>query len=441
MTDRADGMDVVRAALKELKDAGADQAVASLTRGEKSELNVDSGRMSLYRTTANVSIGVMALVGSRKGSVSVNDASPEAIRKAAKEAVATARAGRPDPANGISPGRELERFSRGPDKPDSDAMYARLREFVDYAGREYPDTKLEQCVLDFVASESFYANSNGAEFAESYGAYDFSAMFTTKRGGRASSFNSSGASHLSLDTPLAQWGGLDRLMRESAASLDARPVDRAFKGDLILTPDCLGDFLSFLDGAYMGDYALITGNSPWKKKLGRRVLSPLVTVRSEPNGPRVELGYGYTGDGFRAENCAIIEAGRLESFTLGLYGSNKTGLPRCPSGGGAVIMEPGGTPYNDMLASVKRGIVMSRFSGGSPSDNGDFSGVAKNSFLVENGRIIRPLAETMVAGNLARLFNDVRAVSKETVSFGSSILPWVLCGGVHISGAVKGRGA
>ncbi|MBP7265016.1 MAG: hypothetical protein KBB32_12650, partial [Spirochaetia bacterium] len=100
MTDRADGMDVVRAALKELKDAGADQAVASLTRGEKSELNVDSGRMSLYRTTANVSIGVMALVGSRNGAVSVNDASPEAIRTAAKEAVATARAGRPDPANG-----------------------------------------------------------------------------------------------------------------------------------------------------------------------------------------------------------------------------------------------------------------------------------------------------------------------------------------------------
>jgi PmbA protein len=159
-----------------------------------------------------------------------------------------------------------------------------------------------------------------------------------------------------------------------------------------------------------------------------------VSIRSEPNGPRIEAGYPYTGDGFRAENCSIIEAGVLRNFTLGLYGSNKTGKPRCPSGGGAIVVEPGETPLDGMIKDVRHGILLARFSGGSPSDNGDFSGVAKNSYLIENGKIVRPVGETMLAGNVAALFSSVRAVSKESADYGSAILPWVLAGGVTISG-------
>ena len=176
------------------------------------------------------------------------------------------------------------------------------------------------------------------------------------------------------------------------------------------------------------------GNSPWKDRLGQAVASPLVTVRSEPNGPRVEVGYGYTGDGFRAENCPIIEEGRLANYTIGFYASNKTGKARCPSGGGAVVVEPGETALADMVRDVKRGILLARFSGGNPSDNGDFSGVAKNSYLIEDGRIARPVGETMIAGNVAKLFESVRAVSRETVDYGSGVLPWMLAGGASVSG-------
>jgi len=87
-----------------------------------------------------------------------------------------------------------------------------------------------------------------------------------------------------------------------------------------------------------------------------------------------------------------------------------------------------------MVRDVKKGVLMARFSGGSPSDNGDFSGVAKNSYLIEDGRIVRPVGETMVAGNVAALFKAVRAVSRERVDYGSAILPYMLAGGVSVSG-------
>jgi PmbA protein len=428
------GMDIVRQALAELKAAGADKAAASLSRGEQSELNVDAGKMSLYRTTVNVSLGLTAHVQTRKGSVSLNKYDMESIRKAAAEAVSMASSSEPDPANDISPARPLEVFSFGTTQPDSPAMYSRLREFIDYASSRYPLVKLEQCILNFGSGQSFYANSNGAEFQNQDGVYDFSAMFTSKDGANASSFNYSGASHRKLDLPLKDWGHVDELMRQSVEQTDPSSVEGSFEGDILITPDCLGSFLGALDNTYMGDYSLITGNSPWKDKLGQPVVSPLFTLRSEPNGPVVETGYPYTGDGFRAENCTLIEGGVLRNFTLGLYGSNKTGKARCPSGGGAPVVEAGDTALADLIKQVKKGVLLARFSGGSPADNGDFSGVAKNSYLVEDGKIVRPITETMVAGNIGAIFSAIKGVSRERINYGSECYPWVLTSGVTISG-------
>lgn len=434
MSSDFNGMELTRKAVDAMKAAGADKAQAGMSRGEQSELNVDAGRMSLYRTTVNVSLSLTAHSGGRKGSISINRYDDASIRQAAGDALAMARSSEPDPANDISPGRPLECFESGQARPDDAAMYDRLREFIDWARSTYPRTKLEQCVLDFSRGESFYTNSNGAEFEDRSGMYSFFAMFTSKNGTDTSSFNYSGAAHRGLERPLKDWGTIDLLMRQSAEQTKVSPVAGSFSGDVLLTPDCLGDFVSYLDGVYLGDYAMITGNSPWKGSLGKAVVSPLVTVRSEPNGPAIEAGYSFTGDGFRAENCPIVQKGVLRNFTLGLYGSNKTGKPRCPSGGGAIVIEPGNESLADMIRDVKRGILLARFSGGSPSDNGDFSGVAKNSYLIEKGKIVRPVGETMIAGNVAALFKAVRAVSRESVDYGSAILPYMLAAGVSVSG-------
>ena len=86
------------------------------------------------------------------------------------------------------------------------------------------------------------------------------------------------------------------------------------------------------------------------------------------------------------------------------------------------MVAPGEESLNTMIKGVKRGILLTRFSGGRPNRNGDFSGVAKNSFYLEDGEIKHPLTETMIAGNLAALFRNITAVSQERVNF----WPWDL---------------
>ena len=79
---------------------------------------------------------------------------------------------------------------------------------------------------------------------------------------------------------------------------------------------------------------------------------------------------------------------------------------------------------------VERGVLLGRFSGGSPSPSGDFSGVAKNSFLIENidATIIaqapkmRPYIDTM-RENIARVLQievsqvNVKATTEEGLGF------------------------
>ncbi|MDD9982117.1 MAG: metallopeptidase TldD-related protein, partial [Gammaproteobacteria bacterium] len=63
----------------------------------------------------------------------------------------------------------------------------------------------------------------------------------------------------------------------------------------------------------------------------------------------------------------------------------------------------------------------------------DFSGVAKNSFYVEDGEIRYPLIETMVSGNFQDLLLNIRGVSSESMDFGSGEFPYLAASGVTIS--------
>ena len=98
------------------------------------------------------------------------------------------------------------------------------------------------------------------------------------------------------------------------------------------------------------------------------------------------------------------------------------------------MVEPGERSLEELIASVENGLLLNRFSGGNPSPNGDFSGVAKNSFLIRNGKIASAVSETMISGNIAALLKNILAVSRERVSDGMTVVPWVKAAGITISG-------
>lgn len=420
-------------ALEELRREGAEKCQVIANGSEKQELNVEAGELSLFRTVLNGNLSIRAIRGGRLGQTSVNKFDRTSIESAVREVMQVLAAAAPDPAYDVAPAQPPRSFEHGIQRPDRDLMYRRLSEMLEDVKKKYPRIILEGVHLDYSRSETTLLNSSGVAFDSQQGHYGFSAMFTAKEGGKASSFNYTGGSLLALDRPLLDCFGLEELLRQSSEQTETRSLPGKFTGDLVLTPHSLPDLL----GAYLGflrDGSLIAGTSVFREKLGAKIASPLLSIKSEPRGENMAVHEFFDADGFESRAMEIISEGELKTFLLSLYGSRKTGKEKAKSSGGNLVVAGGATPYEELVRGVKRGILLGRFSGGRPSENGDFSGVAKNSYYVEDGKILYPVSETMISGNLVQLFQDLAAVSRETIAYGSSVYPWMRAPGVTISG-------
>ena len=423
---------IAKYCIDEIIKAGANKASCSLSFGSKKELNVDAGELSLFRTTFNRGLTLSAIKDLKRGSININKLDNASIDKAIVELMEITNATQPDDGNDISENQPAKVFDSGVQEPNLDLMYSRLKEFVIFKNEKYPKVILEQAILDFTYSETIMMNSNGMDFTINKGVYGFGPMFTAKDGKNTSSFNYTGFASIGLDKPLHEYVNLELLMKQSEEQTTTQQIPEKFVGDIIVTPDCLGGFVGTIDGM-ISDFPLISGTSIYKDKLNKKIADSKLTIHSKPISDEIEVGY-FVSDGFEAKNSTLIENGVLKTFLLSLYGSKKTGLDRAVNGGGAYVIEPGDIALNDMIKGVKKGLLLSRFSGGNPTDSGAFSGIAKNSYYIENGEIKYPISETMVSGNIATMFMEIENISKETINNGSRSYPWIQFKGLTISG-------
>lgn len=432
-TNHTEKRDITRCCIDALLNSGAEKAQVMLIDSEKSEFNVKSGKITLLRTTGNYRVTLTGITGGKKGTVIINQVDKPAIEQGAGEAVKAAQSSMADEANDIAEFQEPKEFSSGPGSADFDTMYTRISDFLETVQKKYPAVLFEEAILEFTRTNNYFMNSNGVDLVSEQGKYRFVINFAAKEGKKSTSFNYTGVSLKDLEKNLYELCSVQTLLKQSEEHLETRVFPGKITGDVIMTPDCLYEFLFFLT-EYLGDQALISGTSIYKDKLNSQAAGSLFTLQTNPLAPELAENYYFTGDGYEAQNSTIFEKGILKSFLLSLYGSKKTGLERAANSGHCFVVEPGNTEVEKIVQSVKKGILLCRFSGGMPGKNGDFSGVAKNSFYIENGSIQYPLQETMVGGNIAKMFNSIKDISAERLNFGGAILPWIQFEGLTISG-------
>ena len=74
--------DIANYCIDQLKKAGADKSQCGVSFSEKKELNVETGEMSLFRTTFDTNIGLSVIVDQKSGTVSINKTDKESINDA-----------------------------------------------------------------------------------------------------------------------------------------------------------------------------------------------------------------------------------------------------------------------------------------------------------------------------------------------------------------------
>ncbi len=419
--------------VEKIIDAGADKAVCRFKESTTDELSAEAGKINLFRTNYGYEISLVAIIDNKKGLISINQPDLKAIDKAVLDVVELANSSQPDDAHDISPLIENQTFQNGLKKTNKSLMMSRLDEFMKYIETTYPHVILEQVVLSFIASKMYHVNSNGVDYDVYNGLYSFFPMFTSKEGKNISSFNYTGFNAKDIEKPLHTFGTIERLIKESGEQTKTQSISGKFIGDIIFTPDSISTVLGMIS-RFIGEHSLISGTSVYKEKLNKQITSSKLTLHSKPRSDKLDAGYFLTNDGFIAQDSTIIKKGVLNTFLLGQYGANKTGLNKAVNNGGAWVIDSGEISLNEITSQTKKGIVLGRLSGSSPNENGDFSGVAKNSFYIEDGKIQFPISETMIAGNIVEMLMNINSISSERINFGSSILPFMSLSGATISG-------
>ena len=419
---------------KTLQGAGAQKAQFTVTEKEKHEFNVDGGEFSLFRTLFDRSLSITAYKDNKKGSAFINQFDDSSINSAVMDCIKSAESGIPDEAYDIAPRQEAETFRDGAYEPDMDLFFQRTRELMKDITERHPKIIMEQMIVSHDKVHSVYQNTNGTEFESFTGAYSVSLMFSAHEGETTTSFFGSGVYTDSLDRPFIELGSLEKDLSDTEAQLTTIPMEGKFEGVIVLTPGSLGGFLGSAVSNFASDGVILEKTSIWLDKLEKQVADSRITISLCPGDSRIVCGEKYTYDGFRSQDYDLIKDGVLKSFMLSLYVSNKSGFAPAKNSSFSVIIEGGDTSYEDMIKNIKKGLIVGRFSGGQPGVNGDFSGVAKNSFLIEDGKVKGAVSETMINGNLAELLNNLVAISRETTADGTTVLPYMAFDKVVISG-------
>lgn len=419
---------------KEIEAAQLDKARFSVAEKETQEFNMENGEFSLYRTLFDKELSVSVFHNQRTGASGTNRLDDEAIKETVASAVSSAESSVADEAYDIAPKQESQKFEVGVYEPDMDRLFERTKELAEDIKNQFPKIQVMQLIVSHEKHHELYWNTNGTEFERFAGAYHVMVEFSANDGENTTSIDETDFYMKDLEQPLIELAGMKRQFADTEKQLCVRPMEGKFEGTIVLTPGCLGGFLSAICRSFVSGNVVLEKTSIWLDKLERQVADPRITITFDPMQEGIVDYERYTRDGFVSEPFDLIRDGVLKSFLLPLYVANKSGMKPAKNLSRAVVMKAGDTPYEDMIKGIKKGLLLCGFSAGQPGTNGEISAVAKNSFLIEDGMVTDAVNEVMIAGNLAEMLNHVVAVSKETVSDGTSILPYLAVDGVVVSG-------
>lgn len=413
--------------LSALTRAGFDDARVTITETDANELNIAHNHVSLMRTTQSQSLDVLAIQEGRRVTTSVSSLEDSVIEQVIADLKRDAATTPQDAACAVAP-NQMGSFEKGPQSVDREAIAASAKSLLEARSEQYPTFQIEECAIKHTLKKTTLVTSLDTELTSAVGSYQVMIMGASKDEYGSSSFTYTGGDLDALPERLTDVLDIDQIMANSVQETRTTMVGDKFTGDVVLMPMAVMDLIGWLT-RQLGDGALISKTSVYQNAVGEVIGAPLLSIRNHPQGAGQAP---FNAEGFVVQPVTLIDTGRLTCQLPSYYGSRKLGIAYTPAGNGWCI-DPGDVSRAEMQKSTRRGALIGRLSMGSPAPNGDFSGVIKNSFLLENGERTKALSETMITGNVAQMLKDIQTISAEVSDFGGSQLPWLKIGGLRFS--------
>ena len=426
------------------KKQGADRAKIATSCSFEKRLVIESKEFTLANTQENQKVGLLVHKDQKKGSATLNNTNTAALRSSVEDALALAKFSVADSYLTMPSGVDAPKAKALPFMFDDKLSELTLEELQEFAQailtRLTKDKRVSLDKCEFSVSSSWHGlyNSLGVAQTESQTALSWSFFGMAVDGDDVSGFDYDGRQSYTWDGSYdLALKDADRFCHNVLSNL--RPGKcPSYKGLILLTPRAVEEILIGTILYHASGSSVMDGKSKWNEDVGKQVVSTALTLTDSPHNPLFSGATAFDGDGLLTFDKTIIERGVLKMHLFDCYSANRTGKKSNAMSGGpfALSLAKGTASVKDMRNARPELLLVDRFSGNIDPIKGDFSGVAKSSRLIVSGKEDRPVAETMIAGNLFDALKSVTSVSdvQELIS-GASLYPWVLLDGVSVSGS------
>ena len=137
----------------------------------------------------------------------------------------------------------------------------------------------------------------------------------------------------------------------------------------------------------------------------------------------------------------MVKAGVVQGYFLSSYSARKLGMKTTGHAGGSHnltltsrLTQPGDN-LDAMLAKLHRGLFVIELMGqGVNYVTGDYSRGAAG-FWVERGKLVHPVHEVTIAGNLREMLKNIVALGADTYTYGSKTVGSMLVERMKVAGA------
>ncbi|MEN3794125.1 TldD/PmbA family protein [Fulvimarina sp. MAC3] len=436
-------LNVAERLLDRVKQAGADAADVAVATATSKGVEVRLGKVEETESSETESVSLRVFVGNRVASVSGDTRSD--LSMLAERAVAMAKVSPPDDYASLA---------------DPDRLAKDLLDLDQFDPTEVSSDELRDAALameDAARAVPGVTNSGGA----SAGSGSVSLVLATTTGFRGHRTRSSFSRSVSVvggegtrmqrdydfDSRL-HYGDLDdpEAIGRRAGERVVRRLDpggmETGRLPVIFDPRVSRGLIASLVSAINGA-AIARGTSFLKWKMGEQVLPETMTLTDEPTLKRRPGSRPFDGEGVAGEPLTLVENGILKTWLLDTATAKELGLTTngraSRSGAGLspsatnVILTPGAMSPDELIAETGTGLYVDEMIGhGANLVTGDYSRGA-SGFLIENGKLTRPVSEITIAGNLKDMLLSLTAADDLDTRF-SVVAPTLRVAQMTIAG-------
>jgi TldD protein len=421
--------ELVRHALSEALAFGGERADVFIQHRHTNMLVLEDGDVNRAHTSVSLGAGVRVIKGDQQGYAYTEELTAEALKRAARTAAAIADGG-PRP---------------GPQAFRADALPQRYP-----LKRRWDDVKTEEKLPLLVAvnaavfardarikkvTVSFADESSAVLIADSSGriAEDIQPMTrimvgcVAEQDGRReqNGWNVAGRTGFDWYTRERLDKLVNRAVDKTLVLFDAAPAPVG-EMPVVLGAGPSGILLHEAIGHGMEADFNRKGTSVFSDKIGKAVAKPFVSIVDDGTQEAARGALNVDDEGNSVGKTMLVEGGTLASYlhdsiSAKHYGVKPTGngrresyqhvpMPRMRS----TYMLPGPHKRDEIIASVKQGLFCDGFSNGQVNIGpGDFTFYVTNGYLIENGRLTRPVEDLNIIGNGPRVLELIDMVADD----------------------------